>query len=287
MSVRIGIIGTDGGSKSGHAVEICRIISGRTDAEVTAIFGEDKECTKQLYETGTVLSIAETPEELAAASDAVMILNRDGRKHIKYAMPFLEKGIPVFIDKPMTCDVGEALMLHNAARKNNAILMGGSYMKYSEGIAELKKGLSEVGNIQSGYFSFPIFLNSEHGGLHFYSHHLIEEMLEVFGDGVEYISAELTGGKLTATAHYKNFPVIMNYAVAFPAFYAAVYGEKTSMTKNISTDGLDAVQADRFINAVKCKKSESDCGGRMVSAVKISCALEKAIKENRRINIQM
>ena len=98
MSVRIGIIGTDGGSKSGHAVEICRIISGRTDAEVSAIFGEDKECTKQLYETGTVLSIAETPEELAAVSDAVMILNRNGRKHIKYAMPFLEKGIPVFID---------------------------------------------------------------------------------------------------------------------------------------------------------------------------------------------
>lgn len=130
-------------------------------------------------------------------------------------------------------------------------------------------------------------MNSEHGGLHFYSHHLIEEMLEVFGDDVEYISAELTGGKLTATAHYKNFPVIMNYAVAFQAFYAAVYGEKTSMTKNISTDGLDAVQADRFINAVKCGKSESNCGGRMVSAVKISCALEKAIKENRRINIQM
>ena|GEM_PF-6546981 len=109
----------------------------------------------------------------------------------------------------------------------------------------------------------------------------------MFGDDVEYISAELTGGKLTATAHYKNFPVIMNYAVAFQAFYAAVYGEKTSMTKNISTDGLDAVQADRFINAVKCGKSESNCGGRMVSAVKISCALEKAIKENRRINIQM
>lgn len=284
MSVRIGIIGTDGGSKSGHAVEICKIISERADAEVAAIFGEDKECTKQLYETGTVRAVAENTEELLKSADAVMILNRDGRNHMKYAMPFIEKGIPVFIDKPMTCDIGEAEALAEAAKRNNTIVMGGSYMKYSPAIAELKSGLENMGDIQSGYFSFPIFLNSEHGGLHFYSHHLIEEMVEVFGEKVQYITSELTGGKLTAIAHYPDFPVIMNYSVTYPAFYAAVYGSGASMTKALSADGLDGVQVDKFIKAVQSGRSDFDCE-RLVYAVKISCALERAVRENKRIKI--
>lgn len=285
MAVKIGIIGTDGGSKSGHAVEICKIIAGRADAEVTAIFGEDSECTRELYETGTVRSIANTPEELAASADAVMILNRDGRKHKKYALPLLEQGMPVFIDKPMTCDIGGAVEIVDTAKRNNAVLAGGSYMKYSPGIAALKNGLGEIGNIQSGYFSFPIFLNSEHGGLHFYSHHLIEEMLEVFGEGIESISASVTACKLTAVAHYPDFPVIMNYSVAYPAFYAAVYGDRTSMTQALSADGLDAVQVDKFIRAVREGRSDFDCG-RLVTAVKISCALERAIRENARVEIE-
>lgn len=287
MPVRIGIIGTDGGSKSGHAVEICRIIADKSrDAYVAAIYGEDTECTRELYETGTVKRIAETPEEMLPNIDAVMILNRDGRKHMKYAMPFLEKGIPTFIDKPLACSIQDALRIKETSEKNNTLLMGGSYMKYASGIIKMKEEIKNIGKILSGYFSFPIFLNSEHGGLHFYSHHLIEEMLTVFGKDAEYISTSLTKGKLVATAHYPEFPVIMNYAVAYPAFYGAAYGTKGSVTEKLSADGLDAVQIDLFIKAVQSGTAEDSCGN-LLSAVRLSCAIERSIRENRAVKAEL
>ena len=149
-----------------------------------------------------------------------------------------------------------------------------------------KEEIKNIGKILSGYFSFPIFLNSEHGGLHFYSHHLIEEMLTVFGKDAEYISTSLTKGKLVATAHYPEFPVIMNYAVAYPAFYGAVYGTKGSVTEKLSADGLDAVQIDLFIKAVQSGTAEDSCGN-LLSAVRLSCAIERSIRENRAVKAEL
>lgn len=40
--------------------------------------------------------------------DGILVLTRDGRRHRDEARPFLERGLPVFVDKPLACDLWSA-----------------------------------------------------------------------------------------------------------------------------------------------------------------------------------
>ena len=82
--IRIGILGTDGGSKNGHALNICKILNKRNDVKICGLFGDVPEETKALAEMFDVEYIAEKPEDLLGMVDAVFVLPRHGDKHKAY-----------------------------------------------------------------------------------------------------------------------------------------------------------------------------------------------------------
>ena len=129
---RIGILG----SENSHAMAFARIFNKThtaqyPDIRVTAIGGNYPEESRKIFEECGLELLAEKPEDMLGKVDAVMVTARDGAAHAAFARPFLEAGIPAFIDKPITRDPGEALALVKLAKEKGVPLVGGSSVKYA------------------------------------------------------------------------------------------------------------------------------------------------------------
>lgn len=281
---RIGILGSDGGGKSGHAVAFANIINqGDYDAKVVGVCGENPEETKELAETAGVELIVKRPEELLGHVDAVCVMLRDGDLHLSYAMPFVKAGIPTFIDKPFTCSVVDAMILAEEAKISGAMICGGTSVKYAKEIEELKEMVTDKA-VTSGYFSFPITLHSQWGGMHFYSHHLIEEVLQVFGTDVQSVTATKVGDNLVVVAKYPEFPVVMNYAANYGGLHAGAYfSDGASSMKEVDINDGYKLQCEAFINALASGKGDDP--EYYVLAVKISNAICRSMDLNKEILI--
>ena len=139
--MRIGIVG----SESSHAMQFAKFYNlpdpetGKMrfeDIRVTAIMG-DAESAGETARQADIPHIATTAEEMADMVDAVMITSRRGSEHLMQARPFIAKGMPMFVDKPFTSDVEEAVELASAIEKAGCPVLGGSGCKYSDGVLKL------------------------------------------------------------------------------------------------------------------------------------------------------
>ena len=98
--------------------------SFRSDAEVEGFvknFGLEKRCS----------SLA----ELAEMSDIGFIHSCDWDRHLDYALPFIEKGKPVFIDKPIVGNLKDCQKLVELAEAG-AVILGSSSVRYCREVVQ-------------------------------------------------------------------------------------------------------------------------------------------------------
>ncbi len=131
--IRIGIIGTE----NSHAMAFAQAINlpdenGKMrfpDVRVVGVYGPDLESARQIINETGVDFLAEKPEDFFGKVDAMIVTCRKGSLHAQYAKPFLEAGLPMFIDKPFTVDLAEAKELAKISEEKGAALCGGSGCK--------------------------------------------------------------------------------------------------------------------------------------------------------------
>lgn len=285
--LRVGIIGTDGGEKSGHSGLICRMIaSGKYDAEVTAVMGDDEEETLEVARLSeSSPCIAKNLDELLEKCDAVMILHRNGNHHTRPCIKALKAKKAVFVDKPLACTVEDAEIMIKTAKESNAVLHSGSYLCYAPALAEIKKAVKEKENIRSVYISFPLVQFPDAGGIHFYSHHILTEFLTVFDEPIKSVYAMKTGENIAVVADAGSFPVFFNYSVAYPSFHFGVYfADGTNIFKEIDLADSDEHQLKAFLEAAHRGDAHDDYNKQLIP-VKLSCAIEKSLETGIKTDI--
>jgi predicted dehydrogenase len=221
---RIGIIG----SENSHAMAFSKIFnveSAYPDVRVVAVGGDWPEESEKVKEACGVDFVAEKPSDMLGKVDAVMVTARHGGKHAEFARPFIEAGLPAFIDKPFTVDAADAVALAKRARDKKVPLVGGSSTKDVYDVLTLKN-LVRTGGCLGGMVNAPLNMENPYGGFFFYSSHLAEIMLTIFGFGPESVDAHEAGGSVAATAHYENFDVT-NHFINGTGYYSAAVFTKT------------------------------------------------------------
>lgn len=213
---RVGLLG----SENSHANSFASMFNGYNktvrgefdDFRVVATYSAYEGVDQKLQEKYGIEMIATAPEEMLGKVDAVVVTARDGSTHAKMARPFIEAGIPAFIDKPFTSDEEEAIELARLARDKGVPLCGGSSLKVCpETRAAVKMAEKYRDKILGGFVKAPVSLHNEYGGFFFYSSHLAEIVMPVFGYYPQWVMASENKGGASLIVHYDNYDVSCLY----------------------------------------------------------------------------
>ncbi|MEI6725841.1 MAG: Gfo/Idh/MocA family oxidoreductase [Actinomycetes bacterium] len=169
--MRVGMIGLSEGN--GHPFSFSAILNGYDDAalaasawpgihayvrrrdaadfgvaglQVTHAWTQDPEITRSLCAACRVPHVVDRREDMLDQVDAVIIARDDHETHLELARPFLEAGLHVLIDKPLSLDP-EALRFF-APYLEEGRLMSCSGMRYARELDEVRATLADYGRIR-------------------------------------------------------------------------------------------------------------------------------------------
>jgi predicted dehydrogenase len=233
--LRIGAVGVD----SSHLPEFTKRINalhsaGGTRCEVTAFFdpgGHDmpEGDVKKWREAtlGMGVSEAASMEALLGQVDGVMVLAVSGHKHLALAKPSLARGLPTYVDKPLTCALAEAVQLLAAARAGKARCYSASSLRFA-GEVEAVRGRADLGKLAAIDAFGPGELHPLMPGLLFYGVHTIEMVDAIWGPGVKRVSAVHSDDRdlLDLEYHDGRYARLRMERKGCYDFGATVHGEK-------------------------------------------------------------
>ena len=213
--LRIGIIGLD----TSHVVAFTKILNDPkatgplASAKVTAAFRGgsldipssadrlDKftETLTKQYEVQLYPTIA----ELCKNVDAVMLESVDGRPHLRQAIPVIEAGKPLFIDKPMAGSLADAILIFDLAKKKGVPVFSSSSLRYGKASQAARNGA--LGKITYVEVHSPCSLEVHHPDLFWYGVHGCESLFTVMGTGCESVVRRTTAdGKIEVIGTWKG-----------------------------------------------------------------------------------
>ncbi|MGN0479005.1 MAG: Gfo/Idh/MocA family protein [Hominenteromicrobium sp.] len=291
--IRIGIIGTE----NSHAMAFSKIINlpdpvsgvpAYPDAKVVGVYGPDPDSARQVAEAAKVDFIAEDPADFFGRVDAMIITSRRGSVHAEYARPFIEAGMPVFLDKPITVDYAQAQALIALAKEKNSLLCGGSGCKLAYDVCTLRDYVQDSrarGNFISGVINFPAYPDSEYDGFFFYASHLTEMALTVFGyDPVSVIAAE-RNQTVTAILRYPDFDVTLQFTPHAAAYSCTVYTEARNYTREIDISRIYNHEVAEFMRMIRTGTPPQSYES-LIRPVAVIQAILHALKTKTEVTIQ-
>ena len=121
------------------------------------------------------------PDAAIDQVDGAIITTTDPSAYLDQARPFLEKGVPVYLNRPMAGSPAMARQIVALARKHNAPITTGSSLYYSSHIEGMRAQAAELGRLRA-------FVASTVAHLVFmYLPHAIAVMQRVLGPRVEWV----------------------------------------------------------------------------------------------------
>ncbi len=272
------------GCENSHANHFLRQLKeGRhPDMEVVGIYSDETELAEKLHNEFGV-PVMGSYDELVGQVDGIMVTARHGNNHYKYAKPYLASGIPMFVDKPITCKGGEAVEFMREAEKYHVRLCGGSSCKYLPGVIKLAEEVKagECGTIRGGNVCAPLAMQSPYGGFYFYAQHLVQIMTTIFGSDIEAVSAISVGNELAFVAQYKDYPITGSFTGEGWYYHAVLYGGKGMRAEKLDfTDAPFERELDDM-HALLCGEAMKGTYDEFIRPVFILNAIEASFKSGK------
>ena len=137
--------------------------------------------TQQLRDYG--LTFCDRPEDLIGQVDGILVEENDGTVHLERAMPFLEAGLPVFVDKPLASNTADARALVAAAHRRQAPLLSASSLRYDLSVQEVQSRRGEWGAVLGVDSHTPASQHPLNPGWMNYGIHGVEIVYALLGPG--------------------------------------------------------------------------------------------------------
>lgn len=170
--IRIGIIGMSEGNA--HPYSWSSIINGRYDgaeisrvgypavtayleanhdtlgipgARVTHVWCQERSIADSIARSSAIETVVDRLEDMIGQVDAVILGRDDPEHHREMARPFIEAGIPIFIDKPLAYGMEDLNWFAHQERQGKFI-MSCSSMRYANECRIAKQELASLGKME-------------------------------------------------------------------------------------------------------------------------------------------
>jgi len=244
MVIRAGILGVSEGN--GHPFSFSAIVNGyderafakagwpvileylkREPAErfgidgvkVTHAWTQDEAVTARLCAASRIGKACGKPADMLGEVDAVIVARDDWESHAELALSFLERGLAVFVDKPLTLDAAELARFEPYLRKGK--LMSCAALRYARELDPIRADLAQA--IGAPRLIEATVLN----GLEKYGIHMLEAAAGL-GLGVPVAAARIEAPHEAYALRFANgLPMTLHCLGAVAkTFHLSVFGDK-------------------------------------------------------------
>jgi predicted dehydrogenase len=206
------------------------------DVEVVGVYSNEPDTAKALNEKFGV-KVLENYTDAIGQIDGLVITARHGDLHYEYAKPYLESGIPMFIDKPLTIKESDAVEFMNELKARGIKVSGGSSLKHDIGVKTLKSERENLvdGETLGGFVRAPLNADNIYGGFYFYAPHLVEVVSEIFGRYPVSVKAERQGKVTNVKFNYENYTANGVFVDDNYVYYACRMADKSVKGMNLES----------------------------------------------------
>jgi predicted dehydrogenase len=138
--------------------------------------------------------VVDAPTDVIGQVDAVIIATDIGGEHVERARPFVEAGLPVFIDKPLADNAGDLRIFSDWVAAGKPI-MSSSAMRYAKEFLPYRLSTHELGEVRFATITTPKSWEA-------YGIHALESIYPILGPG--FLSVRNTGTAERNIVHLKH-----------------------------------------------------------------------------------
>jgi hypothetical protein len=157
--------------------------------------------TKEMEKLG--IPLVGKPQEMIGKVDGMFIESQQGGAHWDRARPFIEAGIPCFIDKPFTCSVAEARKIVDLAAKKTVPIFSSSSLRYAPDLVKFTGDAKHVA-LQGALSYGPAELHEGNPGLFHYGIHAVEVLYTLMGPGCRRVTCIHEEGADVVTGQWQD-----------------------------------------------------------------------------------
>lgn len=181
-------------------------------AQVTHLWTDQPEEARPVAQAALIPHVVARPEDVLGHVDAVLIATDDGTDHVRRARPFVEAGLPVFVDKPLATTVDD-LRTFIAWERAGRRILSSSGLRYAPELTPLLANLPALGDLR--WISLVSIKTWERYGIH-----ALEPVCRILGPGFLSVRLESQPGLEVAHLTHRSgvqvtLPVVYDGAGSF------------------------------------------------------------------------
>jgi hypothetical protein len=200
--LRVGMIGLD----TSHAVEFTKRMNDTNDQDfipgarvAVAVKGGSPDIAQSAERVDDYTKIVQEKygvklvddiDQLLKEVDVVMIESLDGRPHLSEAIPVINAGKPLFVDKPTAASLHDVLEIYRLAKQHNVPIFSGSSLRYYPNLQKMKT--ANFGELRGASSCGPAELEPHHADLFWYGIHPTEALYTIMGAGCQTVTCTAT-----------------------------------------------------------------------------------------------
>lgn len=139
------------------------------DANVTHVWAQEKTIASHIAKAALIDNVVDRFTDMIGQVDGVLLARDDAETHYEFALPFLEAGIPIYVDKPTALSVHDAKQLIDKQQYPGQ-LFSCSALRYAKEFKLSAHELAQIGTISHIHATIPKDWDK-------YAVHLIEPLL--------------------------------------------------------------------------------------------------------------
>lgn len=167
---------------------------GIPGATVTHVWTDQPDEAEQVARVAYIPHVAKRAEDVIGEVDAVLVATDKGFEHVERARPFIEAGIPVFIDKPL-CDNRLDLATFDRWQAEGRPFISSSAMRYAKEFVPYHRATHALGALR--HVGATMAKSWEAYGIH-----ALETVYPITGPG--YISVQNIGDATSNIVHLRH-----------------------------------------------------------------------------------
>ncbi|MBX6313911.1 MAG: Gfo/Idh/MocA family oxidoreductase [Isosphaeraceae bacterium] len=207
------------------------------------------------------VELYDDPADLFGKIDAVLIESVDGGVHRERALPFLERGMPTYVDKPFACSLEDAKAMVDIAARKHIPLMSSSSLRYAPEVVAARQGEGGTGAILGAATYGPAPTHpTRNPGLFHYGIHPVEMLFALMGPGCQRLTclSRPEGEVVTGLWADGRLGTVRGIRKGKADYGFTLFGAKAVATRGVSTKYIYRELLKQIVRMFETKREPID-----------------------------